>query len=209
MIVLFIIVLLLIFLLWLMFLILVRKHWTLFSIGLFLFFSILVFLGLLYGVLPGSSVCKDLLQTNRLTGHFFLLGKPICFYESERSFTGDGYSIYIYNISDSVAKSLMNPDNNFYLKYPKQPVYLQKWQTYNWHKTPTKIANEKFIEFAMAENIRNLCLSKAKKLLLQYLQEPGNFYSYFYYMHDNYPGNIKLFVLALKERKIIIVSHDT
>ncbi len=143
----------------------------------------------------------------QLTGFNFNDGEKIYEFETERSFNGDGYSIWIYKIDDSTANYFKNPNSEFFVKYPKTE-FKNHWKSELWKKTPFDKKEQEFLDFAYTK------LDKLDFELEDLLNEEGNYYSYEYFMHDFNDGTVLIgdieFYIICPERKIIVkINHNT
>jgi len=171
---------------------------------------LVVFPGLTWGILPGSSVYQDLIRTRGLTGKSFLLGEVKLSEHSERFFNGDGSSIVVYSISDKAASWLTAPSPRFFERFPARPGYRSGWETTRWRKTPSQPMDKVFIQFVGIDTeTKHYDLNNPRHVAARLLTEEGNFYSYFYYMHGDYPGNVDVFIISPKERLLVIANLNT
>ena len=161
--------------------------------------------GTYLGFLPGASIYWDYKMSTDLTGNSFLLGKPELEYNSSRSFNGDGYSIAVYKIE----RDFKNPREQFFTDFPQKPSVREHWNVKRWKKTPALPNEKEIIEFALMEHSKNKQLIAAKKIVKKYLTQSGNFYSYFYFKHGGYLGDVDLFIICPKEKRLISINHNT
>jgi hypothetical protein len=183
------------------------KNSALLSLGLLV---VVVFPGLSWGMLPGSSIYGDLIQTWQLTGHSFILGKPKLFYHPERCFNGDGYSIDIYSFSEHEASVLANPSTRFFNRFPIRPSYRRDWKSTSWQKTPSRPQDAEFIEFVHLANKTGECdPMNPQDVAARLLTEEGNFYSYFYNWSFGHPADVDLFIISPKKRIFVIANQNT
>lgn len=187
-----------------------KKKWFGSSLFAFALIVLIVFPGLSWGILPGSFLYLDLVQTRQLTGRAFLLGDADLSEHSERFFNGDGYSIDVYSISEDAASAFNNPRPQFFEALPKRPSYRSDWEATRWKETPPTEDDAVFIQFAGINiDTEDSDPSNPRHVAARLLTEKGNFYAYFYYMHRDYPGNVDLFIISPKERIIVIANQNT
>lgn len=187
-----------------------KRRWISLSVRSCALAVLVVYPGFSWGILPGSSIYWDLRQTQELTGRSFLLGKPKLSYNGERAFNGDGYSIEVYEISQSVAVALEHPKSDFFQLFPSQVSIRGHWQRVTWQKTPTHPNEALYFEFMsidLGKVGRNP--NDPEDLAAELLSEEGNYYAYNYFMHAEYPGNVDLFILSPKRRLLVIANHNT
>jgi len=171
---------------------------------------VVVFPGIVWGILPGSSIYLDRVQTRQLVGHSFLLGTPGLSYHTERSFTGDGYSIEVYSISGRAASKLVSPTSDFFKSFPVRPDVRSHWEVGRWRETPSRPEDAEFIEFALVDHkLHGHDSSNPQEIALKLLEQKGNFYSYFYHDPTDYLANVDFFILSPKERVLVIVNFNT
>lgn len=169
----------------------------------------LLWAGLLIGVTPGSRAYADYRMTRDLFGIGFSLGNPEIEYNSDRSFHGDGYTIEAYKLSDDMVHKLISIPSDQLRILPTRPSYRSHWQQTFWRQTPIRSEEQQFLEFALMEHVSDAGLESAHKLLNQLAHEPEHYYSYFYYMHDQYQGDIDFFLFSPGKRLFILVNHNT
>jgi len=187
-----------------------KRKWVGFICLAVVLLFLVVFPGLTWGILPGSSVYQDLIRTRKLTGKSFLLGEPKLSEHSERFFNGDGSSIVVYSISDKVASGLTDPSARFFEGFPLRPGYRSDWEATRWRKTPSQPMDEVFIKFVgINTETKEFGHDNPRHVAARLLTEEGNFYSYFYYMHGDYPGNVDVFIISPKERLLVIANLNT
>lgn len=171
---------------------------------------VVVFPGLSWGILPGSSFYQDLVQTRQLTGHAFFLGSAEQSHHSERAFNGDGYSIAVYSISESAAATLAAPPPEFFEKLPVRPGYRSHWEAVPWRETPSRSEDSEYINFvSVASENRGSDPNNPQDVAARLLSEEGNYYSYFYNVPSNHLGNVDLFIISPEERLLVIVNQNT
>lgn len=186
----------------------IRKY-----LGGMLFFCLTIctiWAGLEFGAVPGSSLYKRCYYTWQTFGKVMLLGSPRYSYDSERAFNGDGYSIDVYDISDSFAAWAASPPAGFASSYPVKPGYRSHWNSTTWHKTPVQASERKFLDFALSEhNSNDTQLQSAHKLLEKLANAPGSYIAIFSYMHGEYVGDVDFLLLSPSEKVFIMVNHNT
>ena len=64
------------------------------------------------------------------------LGTPVFEYHSERHFNGDGYSLSVYKLPESVKKRFFEADELFLNEFPKLPDYRSHWSQEHWREGP-------------------------------------------------------------------------
>ncbi len=170
--------------------------------------------GFFWRILPGSDFfwkpIEKIQEKNynlELTGFEFNDGKLVYIDESERSFNGDGYSIWIYEIDEKTAKYFKNPNDEFFSKYPNTELR-SNWKSEFWKKTPFDQKEQQFFNFAHSS------LDKLKFELEDLLIEKGNYYAYEYYMHNFsdeniFIGNIDFYIICPNRKIIVKINHNT
>jgi hypothetical protein len=179
----------------------------------FAVYSVLILLllwaGFFIGVTPGSRAYADYQMTRDLFGIGFILAHPENEYNSERAFNGDGYTIEVYKLNDSEVNKILSLLSQQAQNLPARPSYRSHWQQTFWRQTPIKREEQQFLEFALMEHVSDTDLEKEHKLLNDLAHEPGHYYSYFYFMHGTYPGDIDFFLLSPSKHLFILVNHNT
>lgn len=154
--------------------------------------------------------------TKKLFGIPIDLGQMVYQYQSERSPNGDGYSMYVYNIPIKYNDSLKSKIHAITNTHPKKPQYREHWNEKKWSLTPCKKSEQWFIDFsAKNDYLGNTSeeLKQATKLFKALISRKGNYYSYFYTVHDfdgrKRVGDIDFFIYSPDIRKLLIINHNT
>ena len=138
-------------------------------------------------------------------------GDPIFEYHSDRSFHGDGYSIEIYKLPDSIRKRFEAADADLLEHFPKRPSYRDDWETETWREAPFDRAFNDYLSFALssydADNANGL--SGHFEDIRSALQSKRTFYSFFKYDHGDHPGNIDMFIIDLERDRVYEINHNT
>ena len=132
------------------------------------------------------------------------LGKAVSQQHSERSFNGDGASMEVYPLSDSIRTRFESADDRFLKSYPKQPGYRSGWIKQHWRRSPIDPAFSQYVSFALFA-----AHHEESEKIRAALSRPGAFYSFFHYDHGNSPGNIDMFIVDLQGGLIYQINVNT
>lgn len=150
--------------------------------------------------------------------------KMIDKFESERSFNGDGYSIYVFEMSDKIIEYIINNFETIINEYPIKPDFREYWTKVGWKETPLDEKEQRFYEFCTDVEYTyydksSFVKNNAKKCILYFeklVNEVGNYYSYNYLSHsygdlesDEYVSDIDFYIFNLKEKILICINHNT
>ena len=137
--------------------------------------------------------------------------EPIFEYSSDRSFQGDGYSIEVYELPDSIRKRFESADFDFLNRFPKRPSYRDDWETQTWREAPFDSSFDAYLSFALssydAGNASGLSGHFAD--IRSALMSERTFYSFFKYDHGDHPGNIDMFIVDLEQGRVYEINHNT
>jgi hypothetical protein len=139
------------------------------------------------------------------------LGTALFKYDSERSFNGDGYSISVYELPPSIRARFESRDDRLLNQFPKKASYRDRWATVSWREAPMEDRFIQYLDFALS----SLDSREAPELLNHFesirraMSQPNTFYAFFYYDHGDYPGNIDLLIVDLKEGRLYLINHNT
>jgi hypothetical protein len=170
--------------------------------------------GFYWRKLPGSDLVwrpiekiQEKNYNQELTGFEFYDGKSIFEFEGHRSFNGDGYSIWIYELEENTETYFKNPNDEFFSNYPRTELR-DHWKSKLWHRTPFDKKEQKFVDFA------HISLDDLDFELTDLLNEDGNYYGYEYYMHDfidgtTYVGDIDFYIICPNRKMMIKINHNT
>ena len=171
--------------------------------------TFLLWAGLELRMLPGSTAYRDCYYSNQWFGRIGLLGNLRLYYHSEREFNGDGYSIDVFDISDSFAAWAASPPAEFTIRYPIKPEFRSHWNSIAWHKTPIPAEEVPFLDTAMSERADDPKLEAAIKLLKKLANEPGNYIAIRYHGQAASVADIDFFLLSPSEKTFILVNFNT
>lgn len=169
----------------------------------------LLWAGLHMGLTPGASAYARYRYTHDLFGRSFALSSPRLSYYSSRDFHGDGYSIEVFKTSETLSRWASSPPADFTATYPVRPSYRSHWSGVHWRQTPISADDRKFLEFALSEHAGGSDLKAAKELLERLANEPGHYFAYFNYMHEEHVGDLDFFLLSPSKRVFILVNSNT
>lgn len=139
------------------------------------------------------------------------LGSSIYSYDSDRSFPGDGYSIAVYKLPQSIRDQFTFPGSHLFTEYPKRPDYRSHWKTVYWKQAPFDESLSIFLEFSLPTYAAN----RAKGLGSQFdairtaLKKDTTFYAFFYNDPGKYVGDIDLFIVDLEAGRLYTINHNT
>ena len=140
-----------------------------------------------------------------------VLGPSIYSYDSGRAFNGDGYSIAVYELPQSIRDRFTSPDNHLFTEFPKRPDYRSHWKTVYWKQAPFDDSLSIFLEFALSA----YDAGKTKGLEAHFdairtaLRKPTTLYALFYNNPGKYVGNIDLFIVDLEAGRFYMINHNT
>ena len=135
---------------------------------------------------------------------------PIYSYESERAFNGDGYSLTVHTLPKEIEERFKNFDQKLKSSYPIKPAYRDKWETIHWQKAPITDKFTPYFNFALSEPYgKKKKLKEHLKSISSAIKGPNVYYSFFYYDHSkDFPGNIDLFIIDLKNKMVYLINHN-
>jgi len=176
-------------------------------VKLILLLCLLVYFGLSVGLLPGSQRYQLWEYTRKVTGKG--LFQPIYDYDSQRSFTGDGFSILVFNLSERHASYFSTPPKSFYRDYPKKPLFSRgHWDQMNWRTGKPRVDEQRVIHFALQfSNIPSVELY-LKQIRIS-LAKPTTHYAYLYYKATGTVSDIDFFVIDPIDKRLYVINCQT
>jgi hypothetical protein len=129
--------------------------------------------------------------------------EPIFKYTPERSFNGDGASLYVFELPDQVRLRFEKQDSRLLTEFPRRPHYRSDWKVVSWKEGPFDTSLEKYLEFAL------FATSEHTKEIQEALSRKGTFYSFFHYDHGTSPGNIDFFIVDLIGGRVYEINVNT
>ncbi|WP_339135907.1 MAG: hypothetical protein WGN25_19200 [Candidatus Electrothrix sp. GW3-4] len=139
------------------------------------------------------------------------LGTPLFSYESPRSFNGDGYSFVVYPLPAAICNRFLSADRRLLAEFPKCPDYRKHWTTHPWHEAPADANFSKYLDFALsrydAESAADLTIYF--RAIRKALARKQTYYAFFVYDHEEYPGNIDLFIVDILGNRLYLINHNT
>ena len=118
------------------------------------------------GLVPGSSAVHDTILLHRFTGQWSIPFRER-FESNWGGITGDGDSIRVWKVSESVAKSFKNPDQRFLQSYPGTAISRANYKRSTWQPTPVAVTEGKMKPDGWA---------MGHPELQKMLAEPGNYW---------------------------------
>lgn len=140
-----------------------------------------------------------------------VLGPAIYSYDSERAFNGDGYSIAVYKLPQSIRDRFTSTDKGLFTDFPRRPYYKSHWNTVYWRKAPFDDSLSVLLQFALS----TLDARNAKGLGDQFdaiktaLRKPTTFYAFFYNGTKTCVGDVDLFIVDLDADRLYTINLNT
>ena len=131
------------------------------------------------------------------------LDEPLYKYTPERSFNGDGVSLYIFELPVSIRQRFENSDSRLISDFPKRPYYRDDWSTVSWREAPLSKEHKMYFDFALHAS------SSHAEELRESLSRAGTFYSFFHYDHGDHPSNVDFFIVDLEAGRIYEINVNT
>ena len=159
-----------------------------------------------------SALCAPRILADYLAGIYdceVTLGPPIFEYDSERAFNGDGYSLSVYDLPDSIRRRFKSVDERLLTEYPKHPRARDHWQFEHWREAPFDGKFQEYLDFALTKFSSSPELSTHFESIRKGLDRKGTYYAFFYYMIGNSVGDIDFFIVDLDESRLYAINHNT
>lgn len=140
------------------------------------------------------------------------LEDPLYNYDSARAFNGDGYSISVYRLPDTVRKRFERADAEPLSAFPQRSsLDRDDWDAEPWRRGPVDARFERYVWFALSsyDQTNNRELMDVFAAIRTALAGPDAYYAFFKYDHGDYPGNIDFFLVDLKAGRIYIINNNT
>lgn len=132
-------------------------------------------------------------------------------YDSDRSFQGDGYTIEVYKISNTLKDRFKKPDQTLFDHYPKLPSYRSGWSRQRWVEAPFPQSLEMYLDFALssydARNETGMIFHHSN--IRHALKSKNTYYAFFHKDFNGNPSNIDLFVVDLEKGFVYEINHNT
>jgi hypothetical protein len=177
-----------------------KKHWK--KVGILFgapvaYFSALIGVTALTNLGASDRYFRD---TYDAEGSF---SDPIYKYESQRSFNGDGASLYVFDLPAQLRHRFEQKDSRLLTEYPKRPDYRSHWEVITWREAPFDTSLDKYLDFALYAS------SEHTKEIRHALSRSGTFYAFFHYDHGSSPGNVDFFIVDLLEGRVYEINVNT
>lgn len=158
----------------------------------------------------------DARRMKQITGKRFHPGSPISQFHSSRSFTGDGYSIEIYTLPETVVAYFGNPDKDF-RNYPCLPCWSpEDCCVVKWKTGIPDTEEQEFVDHALLSPqtylysfLRDKKISELLRTAETSLYKDTTHYSYFYRVTGDYVADIYFFIIVPVGKLLIIIDHTT
>ncbi len=151
----------------------------------------------------------------RKTGHK-MNPEEIYVYESIRNLRGDGYSIWIYNLSNAEAAYFMKPDSLLFSKYPLVGEHRTHWNHQKWKRGPFDEKDGKYLKLALivgrpndpeAVNHENNWTDRIRSIL----NNKNCLYAFSFTNHDptENPRDVDFYIISPDDNVLIVINHNT
>ncbi len=172
----------------------------------------LLIVAALYLVSFPASLLENLVRDSRRfdAWAFFISARDS--HETERSFTGDGFSISVFELPDSIRERFENSDDELRTEYPKRPWYRSDWEEIgHWRNGPIAPSSRDYVDFALDGE------EELTKKLRKSIGGERCFYAYIANVttwedeFGNYrrPSDIDFFVVDLDEGLVWFINSNT
>jgi hypothetical protein len=165
---------------------------------------------------PGATSYHLAESFKESTGYFFA-PKEIFAYESERNITGDGNSIWVYQLDDEAVKyfSSLKEGDDFFQKFPEKDDYYRKdWNIQHWMRTPIGGDDTTVLNFAIDTYFPSEVapdqigkLREYVKLAKTLAHENGNLVAFLYKYGKTSPYDVDFYIISPK-RKLCIIANS-
>lgn len=192
-----------------------RVYWVSVVCGSLMLFQL--WFGLLIGFTPGAAAYEAYCnrewmyrETGELFGKRFDLGYPRIAYNSERGlFNGDGSSIEVYDIPDSLIAFINDPAHDFLASFPKKPEYLTDWKQVHWKQTATLSAQDlEAMSYSILVSGSKKEVQVAQDLLQASITEPGNYIAYCYNMNGSEIWDVDFYLISPSHKVFIWANRN-
>jgi len=137
-------------------------------------------------------------------------GEPLFQFHSERAFNGDGYSLWVFELPDTVRSQFEDPGADFLQSFPKKPGYRSDWEAGHWREAPLQPEFESDLTFALQViGDGEPGLSAYLDEIQQALASRGTFYALFRNKNADRLANIDLFIVDLERGRIYQINRNT
>ncbi|NVK63797.1 MAG: hypothetical protein HWE22_04385 [Flavobacteriales bacterium] len=179
----------------------------------FLLGGFITFVLFVNDLIPGSNAYYDYRYTKSILGEGILLDEIYEYESYVEPLLGDGYSLYVYGISEENGDYFAHPDSTFF-DFPFGERANGE-QVKNWRGTRSMKEDSIYLSFALGEEnhylpVRKTKLSSVQKLIGALLNEEGNYFAYNAREHsENFVSDITLYVISPKNRWLIAIYSNT
>jgi len=138
------------------------------------------------------------------------LEDPIFAYDPKRYGVGDGYTIFVYALPESLRKRFENADTRLFTNFPKRSPYNLRENIEHWREAPLDQQLARCLDFSLGINSSEIKgLDTHFNDIRTALKEKGTFYAFFYEHSDRRITNIETFIVDLVRGRLYYISHDT
>lgn len=163
-----------------------------------------VWLGLFLGISKLQLLCVD----RETFDCWSLFGPTLYAYDSERSFTGDGYSFAVYKLPAAIRERFLKADKLLTTEFPKHPPFCTDWSVRPWSTTPVAPDFKSYMDFALSEAGGDE-LKRFSEAARAALLREGSFYGSFTKVYKNSVHDIDLFIVDLQNDRIYFINFNT
>ena len=171
-------------------------------VELVIFSALIIFVTWDLKIFPFSKNFYVKQLSEQITGKQFWSWKEFEF--EEISVRGEGYSVFAYKFNKEMANYFLDPDDDFFEKYPQKPEYRKNWESIKWEKTPIRKDEVELLDIA-TPTYYGWSQSKLDKMDLveEMAKQNGNYYAY-----NTNGSDIDFYMINPENRLIIMINHN-
>lgn len=139
------------------------------------------------------------------------LGNPIFEYEPKRAFNGDGYSISVYELPETIRSRFEAADEKLLTDFPKRPYYRDHWSLVSWREAPFDTKFDAYLDFVVSKSETPIVpgLVEQFKAIRKALGRKGTYYAIFHNDNSHGPSDVDLFIVDLIGGRLYMMNENT
>jgi hypothetical protein len=159
------------------------------------------------GILWGCQQWRLHEWDRRMFGTVAQLGKPVFRFESERTTSGKGWLMEVYDLPEALRERFAG-DEQALEGYPQLHRERRAWRAERWRATPLDPAQNALASFVLSYATDKEQLAPYTTEVVDLLGRPGAFYAFLYQKKNGHFSDAELLVIDLAKGRLYIFSQN-
>lgn len=159
------------------------------------------------GILWGCQQWRLHEWDRRMFGTVAQLGKPVFRFESERTISGKGWLMEVYDLPEALRERFAG-DARALEAYPQLQRERRAWRSEKWRATPLDPAQSALVSFVLSYATDKEQLAPYATEVTELLSRPGAFYAFLHQRKNGHYSDAELLVVDIAKGRLYIFSRN-